>query len=210
MLPIRAVLIWVLVAAALAMPTLAAGLSPLLAWREPVYIAAGFAGIAALALLFMQPLLAAGALPGLAGTHGRRLHRWGGMLLIVAVVLHVAGLWITSPPDVLDALLFRSPTPFSAWGVVAMWAVFGAALLAAVRRKLKLSPRLWRRAHLGLALVCVAGTVAHALLIEGTMEPVTKVLLCLLALGASLVVAAGRIWARPSPRRRDRSRRIPH
>ena len=30
------------------------------------------------------------------------------------------------------ALLFVSPTPFSAWGVIAMWAVFTAALLAAL------------------------------------------------------------------------------
>ena len=33
--------------------------------------------------------------------------------MAVAVVIHVAGLWITSPPDMIDALLFTSPTPFS-------------------------------------------------------------------------------------------------
>ena len=65
-------------------------------------------------------------------------------VLVVAVVIHVAALWITSPPDVVDALLFASPTPFSAWGVIAMWAVFAAALLAALRRRLRLRPRTWR------------------------------------------------------------------
>lgn len=46
------------------------------------------------------------------------------------MILHVVGLWVTSPPDVIDALLFWSPTPFSFCGVVAMWAVFASALMA--------------------------------------------------------------------------------
>ena len=84
-----------------------------------------------MALLLVQPLLVAGYLPGLPRSRGRRMHRWVGGGLIAAVVIHVAALWLTSPPDVIDALLFVSPTPFSAWGVIAMWAVFAAAALAA-------------------------------------------------------------------------------
>ena len=111
----RSTLIWAALAVAVAVPVAAATASPLLAWRDPVYIAAGFAGIAAMALMLIQPLLAGGYLPGLPAIRGRFLHRWTGAVLVAAVVGHVAGLWITSPPDVIDALLFRSPTPFSAW-----------------------------------------------------------------------------------------------
>lgn len=195
---IRAIVIWAAVAAAVAVPVAAAASSPLLAWRDPVYIAAGFAGVFALVLLFLQPLLIRGVLPGLSAARARRLHRWTGGGLALAVVLHVAGLWFTSPPDVIDALLFASPTPFSAWGVTAMWAVFATAVLAAFRRRLKLGLRSWRVAHLSLAAAIVAGTVVHALLIEGAMEPVSKAILCALTVTALLsVITVLRRTARP-------------
>ncbi|MBO6855949.1 ferric reductase-like transmembrane domain-containing protein [Roseibium sp.] len=193
---LRALLIWAILATILAVPLLAAAASPLLQWRQPVYIVAGFAGITAMALLLLQPLLAGGYLPGAEGLQGRRLHRWTGSLLVLAIILHVGGLWITSPPDVIDALLFRSPTPFSVWGVLAMWAVFAAAFLAAFRRSLALSPRLWRRLHTLLAMVIVAGSAAHALLIEGTMETLSKAALCALAVAATVkVIVDLKIWA---------------
>lgn len=193
----RAVLIWAVLLAGLAV-TLGASLSsPLLAWREPVYIAAGFAGVVGLCLMLVLPLLAGGLLPGLQAPRGRRVHRWVGLALLVAVIVHVGGLWITSPPDVVDALLFTSPALFSAWGVFAMWAVFASAMLAALRKPLHLGPRLWRRAHTGLAVVIVVGTVAHAIPIEGTMETVSKVLLCACVVLATLrVILALRVWAR--------------
>lgn len=193
----RAVLIWAVLAAFVLVPLGFAAASPLLQWRQPVYIGAGFAGVIAMALLLVQPLLAGGLLPGLAGLAGRRVHRRVGAALVLAVVLHVAGLLITSPPDVVDALLFRSPTPFSAFGVTAMWAVFAAALIAAFRFRLKLRPRTWRRAHTGVALVIVSGSIIHAVLIEGTMETVTKALLCAAVLAATVkVVVDLRVWAR--------------
>ncbi len=193
---LRALLIWAILATILAVPLLAAAASPLLQWRQPIYIAAGFAGITAMALLLLQPLLAGGYLPGAEGLKGRRLHRWTGSLLVLAIILHVGGLWITSPPDVIDALLFRSPTPFSVWGVLAMWAVFAAALLAAVRRRLPIPPRLWRRLHTLLAMVIVTGSAAHALLIEGTMETLSKAALCALAVAATVkVIVDLKIWA---------------
>jgi len=123
-------------------------------------------------------------------------------VLVVAVVLHVAGLWLTSPPDVIDALLFASPTPFSAWGVIAMWALFAAALLVALRNALPVPPRLWRIGHTSLAAVVVGGTVVHALLIEGTMETVSKAALCLLVAAATVrVIVDMRVW---SAKRRSR------
>ena len=169
-------------------PIAAAAASPLLAWREPIYIGAGFAGIVALALLLVQPLLIGGKLPGLSPLRSRHLHRWTGALLIAAVVGHVVGLWITSPPDVVDALLFVSPTPFSAWGVIAMWAVFAAALVVGLRRRLHLRPRLWRLIHAGFAITTGAGSVVHAVLIEGTMETFSKIALCVLVAVATAIV----------------------
>lgn len=184
MLARRAVFVWTCLAAICALPVSLAAFSPYLAWREPIYIVSGFAGILALVILFMQPLLAGGKLPGLSLRRARLVHRWIGAALVLAVLVHVIGLWLTSPPDVIDALLFRSPTPFSDWGVIAMWALFGAAALAAFRNKLRLSPRLWRILHIAMVVTASIGTVIHAILIEGTMEPVSKAALCALALAA--------------------------
>ena len=198
----RAILIWGALAAALAVPIAAAAVSPLLAWRYPIYIAAGFAGVVALGLMLVQPLLIGGYLPGLSAYRARRLHSWIGGLLVVAVMIHVGGLWITSAPDVIDALLFESPTLFSVWGVVAMWAVFAVALLAVLRRPLRLSPRTWRIGHSVLAVLIVVGSVVHGLLIEGAMETFSKVALCALVLAATVKVMADlQVWKKRSTSR---------
>jgi len=193
MVSARVVLIWAGLAAAIGIPIALAATSPYLQWRDAIYISAGFAGIIALGLLLVQPLLIAGYLPVLPAIRARRVHRWIGGSLVVAILVHVAGLWITSPPDMLDALLFRSPTLFSPFGVIAMWAIFATAMLALLRRKLGL--RTWRITHLSLALVIAGGSVIHGLLIEGTMETMSKAALCALVIAATLKVAAER-WPR--------------
>ena len=183
----RAALIWAVIAGAIIVALAVAATSPLIAWRGPIYIVAGFAGVLALALVLLQPLLAAGYLPGLPVPRGPRAHRWVGAALVAAIIIHVAGLWLTSPPDVVDALLFDSPTPFSAWGVVAMWAAFAAALLAALRRPLRISPRAWRLGHTVLVLLVVVCGVVHALLIDGMMGSISKLALCTLVVVATAV-----------------------
>jgi hypothetical protein len=190
----KVTLIWAALAAAIGVPAALAATSDLLEWRGPVYILAGFAGIIALGLLLVQPLLIAGYLPGLSALRGRRVHPWIGGALVVAVVVHVGGLWITSPPDMIDALTFTSPTPFSPWGVTAMWAIFAVALLAALRRRLGMRPRTWRIAHMSFAVVIVAGAVVHCMLVEGTMETISKAALCALVLGAAIKVMADLPW----------------
>lgn len=188
---LRGALVWVALGLAIALPIIAAAQSPLLQWREPIYIIAGFSGIIGLALMLVQPLLISGVLPG--GRAARRIHVWTGAGLVFAVVIHVVGLWITSPPDVVDVLLFRSPTPFSVWGAVAMWAVFVAALLAVFRKRIGL--RFWRMGHSVAVAVVITGTVIHAWLIEGAMGTVTKGVLCLMVLGAgSWVLRQRRAW----------------
>ena len=184
----RVALFWAVLAVAIGVPIAVAMASPLLAYRGPVYILAGLAGIIALGLMLVQPVLIAGYVPGLSAYRARRVHQWIGGALVVAVVIHVAGLWYTSPPDMIDALTFTSPTPFSPFGVIAMWAIFAVAVLALLRRRLGL--RVWRIAHMSLAAVIVVGSVVHAMLIEGAMETITKA-----ALSALVVAAAGKVIA---------------
>lgn len=193
MRPARTTLIWAALVVAFGVPLALAAASPLLQWRDAIYIAAGFAGIVALGLLLVQPLLIAGYVPGLSPYRSRRVHHWIGGGLVVALLVHVAGLWVTSPPDMIDALLFRSPTPFSPFGVVAFWCVVAVAVLAFFRRRLGL--RTWRLVHLPLAAVIVAGSVVHAVLIEGTMETMSKVALCVLVVAAA-VKAIADMWER--------------
>jgi hypothetical protein len=190
---IRAVLTWICIALLIAVPIVIASQSPLLAWRRPGYIVAGFAGIVGMALLLLQPMLAASMLPGLGGSRGRSLHRLVGAGLLLAVIIHVAGLWITSPPDVIDALLFTSPTPFSVWGVIAMWALFVTTCVAVFRRKL---PG-WRGIHRNLAIAIMTGSIVHAMLIEGTMGPTSKAMLCAAVFLATFI---GIFWSRRARR----------
>src|SRR3954468_8468850 len=116
MTSVRVALTWATLVAAICVPIALAMTSDLLQWRGTIYILAGFAGIFALGLLLVQPLLIAGYLPGFSAYRARRAHHWTGGALVTAVVVHVGGLWITSPPDMLDALTFASPTPFSPFG----------------------------------------------------------------------------------------------
>jgi len=189
----NALLIWSGLALAIIVPLTFAASSEYLAWRDPVYITAGLAGVVALCIALAQPLLAAGWLPGLRLWRGRRVHRVLGVVLVAAVIVHVAGLWLTSPPDIEDALLLRSPTPFSVWGVAGMWALFAAALLAIFQRRLP--PLVWRIGHTSLVSIVVLGGVIHAMLIEGTMEPTSKALLCGLTIAAT-VIAVAAPWIR--------------
>ncbi|MEO0672052.1 MAG: ferric reductase-like transmembrane domain-containing protein [Pseudomonadota bacterium] len=198
----RAILIWVALAIAIGVPVVAAAFSPQLQWRDAIYIASSFAGIAALSLMLIQPLLIAGALPRLTPYLSRRVHRWVGVALIVSVILHVVGLWITSPPDVIDALTFTSPTPFSAWGVVAMWGVLVVGAMVAARPSLGLRPRTWRLIHTGLAALIVTGTIVHTVLIQGAMETVSKTALCVLV-GLATVRVLADVWTAAARRRRD-------
>lgn len=185
---LKSVLQWSAFLLAIVVPLVIAASSPLLAWRNPVYIAAGLCGVIAMSMLLAQPLLAGGYLPGLQKRRGLRFHRLLGIALLGSVACHVGGLWITSPPDVIDALLFRSPTPFSLWGVIAMWAVLAAASLALLRPRLKLSRRVWSLWHIALAMTVVVSSIIHAWLIEGTMGTLSKTTLSLLIFAATVSV----------------------
>ena len=185
----RAALAWAALAGVILWPLGVALTSPLLDWRGPAYVVAGAAGVVALGLLPVQPLLAAGWLPGPGPARSRRLHRAVGAALVAAVSIHVGGLWITSPPDVVDALTFTAPASFSPWGVVAMWALILAAAMAVLRRRLGWRPAPWRTGHTGLAGIVVAGGTVHAMLVWGTMGTVSKTVLCAVAVATLMAVA---------------------
>ncbi|WP_118136635.1 ferric reductase-like transmembrane domain-containing protein [Oceanicella sp. SM1341] len=199
---LRVVLAWGAAGVIAGLPVVLAAFSPLLGYRGGDYILGGFAGILCLAFLALQPLLAAGYLPGARAGRGRRWHRLLGGAIVLCVVLHVGGLWLASPPDVIDALLLVAPTPFSVWGVTAMWGVFATVLLVALRRRSGLGPAAWRLVHNALALLVVVATVLHALQIEGAMEAFSKAGLCLAALAATLVALADLRVLRPLRRAR--------
>lgn len=190
---LRGLLIWGLFASVVLVPLALSATSPLLAWREPIYIAAGFAGIIAFGVMPLQPLGIAGWLPGLSTLGTRKLHRWLGGAIFATVVIHVAGLWITSPPDVIDALLFRSATSFSIWGVLAMWAILASGGLAMLRLRGRMRWRTWRVIHPALGVLALLGTIIHVILIDGTMETVSKFMLCGFAfLAVAVLVIAPR------------------
>lgn len=178
----KSVLIWSTLALVLITPLIVAFQSPYLAYRDPIYIAAGIGGIAALQLFLLQPLLAGSHIPGLRPRSTRLWHRITGSLILIAVGVHIIGLYLTSPPDALDALFLRSPTPFSVYGVVALWGLIITALLARLRRKLPLRFQHWAVLHNVLALIIVCTTVMHALLIEGTMGTLSKWITCAVVL----------------------------
>ena len=91
-------------------------------------------------------------------------------------------------------------SPFSPFGVIAMWAIFAVALLALLRRRLRL--RTWRLVHMSLATVIVPASVVHAMLVEGPMETVSKAALCALVLAAAIKVMADlRVWRKRAPSR---------
>lgn len=188
-------------------PVAVAAFSPYLTSRTLPYIVGGFAGIVGLSLLFLQPLLPAGYLAGSEGPTGRRWHRLLGVSIVVAVVLHVGGLYLASPPDTIDALLLVSPTPFSIYGVTAMWSLVLTGILVALRSRMRLRQSVWRLIHNGLAAIVVVSTVIHALQIEGAMELVSKWMLCMAVMAATGLALLDLRFMRPLLARRARRAR---
>ena len=155
-----------------------------LAYRGPLYIAAGFAGIVAMSLFVLQPLLACPVRALIAPATARRWHRIIGGSILILILAHAVGLYFVSPPDTIDASLLRAPTWFSLFGVVALWGAVLTALLAMTRLKLPMRPRSWKRLHQSIASIVVIATALHAIQIEGAMEVMSKPLL------AGTIVAA--------------------
>lgn len=193
-------LAWMLLAACIAIPIGLAATSPLQASREALWIIGGMAGVVALALLLVQPMLAALFMPGLSVPVARRWHRWIGTSIVAAVVLHVGGLYLYSPDDVTDALLLVAPTPFALYGVIGLWSVVLTAVLVAIRSRSGMRYTTWRIAHNALSVVIVVSSIVHAIFIEGAMGLISKVILCILIFVATMI-ALLRIHVKRRPSR---------
>jgi predicted ferric reductase len=188
--PAAKVFRWLLVSSVAIIPLAVAAASPLLASRDAMWVLGGMAGVVALALLFLQPVLISGFLPSLRNSRERRWHRWIGTAVVLLVLLHVAGLYVTSPEDIADALLLVSPTPFAVYGVMGLAGVILTACLACVRTRL--SRRTWQIVHSILAVIVVVGSIVHALLIEGAMGDTSKLVLCIF-LSVATAAAIGKV-----------------
>lgn len=185
----RRITAWIIVAIVAAVPVIAAAASPLQGGRELLWVTGGMAGVVALSLLFVQPLLMA-ATPLLIAARDRvRWHRLGGTAIVAMVALHVGALYAYSPDDITDALLLVAPTPFSLYGVISLWCLVLTAVLAATRRTFKLGYRLWRILHSVLAVAVVGAGAVHAIQIEGAMEEYSKFAICIAAMAATTVGA---------------------
>ncbi|WP_168201547.1 ferric reductase-like transmembrane domain-containing protein [Phreatobacter aquaticus] len=187
-------------------PVIFAAASPLQRGREFLWFVGGMAGVVALSLLFVQPLLKAAAPPLLAPRDGVRWHRLGGMAIVGLVALHVGALYAYSPDDITDALLLTAPTPFSVYGVISLWCLVLTAVLAATRRALNFDQQLWSILHSVLAVAVVGAGAVHAIQIEGAMEDMSKIAICIAALTATTGAVIEVNVLRPL-RLRQRSRR---
>ncbi|MGB0572573.1 MAG: hypothetical protein ACPGQM_11000 [Alphaproteobacteria bacterium] len=62
----------------------------------------------------------------------------------------------------------------------------------------------WRLGHTSLALITVIGSVVHALLIQGTMETTSEVILCTIVIAATMKVLVDlRVWTTDMRRKRQ-------
>jgi hypothetical protein len=95
---LTAFFLWGVVIAAMVVPIALATTSPYLAYRGPLYIAAGFAGIVAMSLFVLQPLLACPVRALIAPATARRWHRIIGASILILILAHVVGLYFVSPP----------------------------------------------------------------------------------------------------------------
>lgn len=182
-------------------PLALAVLSPLQAGREVTYVMGALAGVLALSLLFVQPLLAAGFLPGFRRSRERRWHRRLGIVLLSAVGLHIIGLYLASPDDMRDALLLVAPTPFSLYGVIALVAIVLTGLSAALRPRIRSGIiQHWNRIHSALAVIVVSATLVHAWMIDGTMNGLSKTISCICIAVATIAALVNLQWIKPSSR----------
>ncbi len=168
-------------------PIVLAVMSPLHQGRSAPYVVGALAGVVLLSLLLTQPLLAIGFNLNTSLACARKWHQWLGGAIVVLIALHIGGLYLASPMDMLDALTLAAPTPFSLYGVIGLWASVLIVFSLLIRKRTK--PMRWNTIHNVLALLVVVPGVVHALLIEGSMEVRTKWILCIVIVLASTLVS---------------------
>lgn len=170
------------------LPLVVALVSPLQTGREAIWVIGALAGVLALSLLVIQVLLPTPWLRGIIIGDDSRVHRLLGIAIAVIVIVHVGGLYVTSPDDIADALVLQAPT-YSRLGVLSAWCLALSLGLALARRKLALTYSDWQIVHAFLAVVVVTTAVAHTVMIRGTLDGPVEVLLC----GAAVIAVSAAI-----------------
>jgi hypothetical protein len=176
------------VAALLVGPAAAALASPLQVGRDAGWVLGAVAGAVALSLLAVQAALPTPWLDGVLARPWSALHRAVGLAVAAVVLAHMAGLYLSSPDDVRDALLLRAPT-YSRLGVLSAWTVGLSIALALARRRLGLTYSDWQILHSALAVAIVTTAVGHTVMIRGTLDGPAELLAC----GAALVAVSAAI-----------------
>jgi predicted ferric reductase len=180
------------------LPVLLAALHPLQAGREPLWVWGTLAGVLALSLMVIQVLLPTGWLNVALGESKWRWHRILGISVTGLVLAHVVGLYLYSPDDIGDALVLAAPT-YSRLGMLSLGCLLLTVALALVRHRLPLTLSDWQILHSVLAVAVVGTAVAHALLLQGTLDGFAEGLLCGSAIVAVLIAVG--YWYRTLARR---------
>ncbi|NJL36811.1 MAG: hypothetical protein HC899_08630 [Leptolyngbyaceae cyanobacterium SM1_4_3] len=170
--PMRAVLLIFVM-----LPALLAALSPLQHGRAPLWILGTLAGVLSLSLIVVQVLLPTGWLNFGIGEQNFRWHRVLGISITLLVVAHILVLYLYSPDDIGDALILAAPT-YSRLGVLSATCLLISVGLALTRSKLPLTPADWQILHSFLAVAVVGTAIAHAFLLQGTLDGFAEGLLC--------------------------------
>ncbi|MBE9138248.1 ferric reductase-like transmembrane domain-containing protein [Nodosilinea sp. LEGE 07088] len=171
------------------LPTLLAASSPLQVGRAPLWVLGTLAGVLSLSLLVVQVLLPTKWLNMFVGQQNLGWHRILGISVTGLVIAHIVGLYLYSPDDIGDALILAAPT-YSRLGVLSFWCLLLSMILAFARHKLQLVYSDWQILHSVLAVAIVGTAVAHAMLLQGTLDGFAEGLLCgsvMVAVSAAIV-----------------------
>jgi hypothetical protein len=188
----------VVLATLVMLPTLLAALSSLQVGRAPLWVLGTLAGILALSLLVVQVLLPTGWLNALVDKQNLRWHRILGVTITGLVITHIIGLYLYSPDDIGDALILAAPT-YSRLGVLSAWCLLLSVMLAFARHKLHLADSDWQTLHSAFAVAIVGTAIAHAMLLQGTLDGFAEGLLCGSA-GVAVLMAIAHWHTMPSRR----------
>lgn len=159
------------------LPVLLAALSPLQAGRAVPWVWGTLAGVLALSLVVVHVLLPTGWLNSFVGEHNLGWHRILGISITGLTLAHILGLYLYSPDDIGDALVLAAPT-YSRLGVLSAGCLVLSVVLAVTRRQLRLADADWKTIHSALAIAIVGTAVAHAVLLQGTLDGLAEGLVC--------------------------------
>ncbi len=131
---------------------------------------------------------------GIEAIHG--VHRYLGLLVVVLVLAHLAAVVVADPRNLGLLDIVHAP-PRAKAATVATLAFCLLALTAVARRRLRMSYRFWRYAHIGLAAAAVGGSALHVLWLRHLVQDTGMAAWFAAMTGALAVVLVVRWALRP-------------